>query len=73
MFPRLSEHLLRLSKGWLAFAALLVFLLFTALVLPGQAAGSGERTGGARRPDTSLFYTTAGLYAMAEAFGPDGR
>ncbi len=70
---RCSEHLIRLSKGWLALAALVAFLVFTALVLPGQAAGSAERTGGARQPDMSLFYTSAELYGMAEAYGPDGR
>ena len=70
---RFSERLIRFSKGWLALAALVIFLLFTALVLPGQAAGSDARTGGTRQPDTSLFYTPAELYGMAEAFGPDGR
>ncbi len=73
MLARSSEWLIGVSKGWVALAALVIFLLFTALVLPGQAAGSAERTGGARQPDTSLFYTSAGLYDMAEAFGPDGR
>ena len=70
---RFSERLIRFSKGWLALAALAIFLAFTALVLPGQAAGSAERTGGARQPDISLFYTPAELYGMAKAFGPDGR
>ena len=70
---RLSERLIRFSKGWLALIALVIFLIFTALVLPGQAAGSAERTGGARQPDTSLFYTPAELYGMADVFGPDGR
>lgn len=70
---RFSERLIRFSKGWLVLAALVLFLVFTALVLPGQAAGSGERTGGARQPDTSLFYTPAELYSMAETFGADGR
>ncbi len=70
---RFSERLIRFAKGWLALAALVIFLLFTALMLPGQAAGLGARTGGARQPDTSLFYTPAELYGMAEAFGPAGR
>ena len=70
---RFSEHLIRFSQGWLALAALVICLLFTALVLPGQAAGSAERTGSARQPDTSLFYTRTQLYGMAEAYGPDGR
>ncbi len=70
---RFSERLIWFSQGWLALAALVIFLVFTALVLPGQAAGSAERTGGAQQPDPSLFYTPAELYGMAEAYGPDGR
>jgi hypothetical protein len=48
-------------------------LLFSAFVLPGQAAESRARTGGAAQPDTSLVYSAADLYSMAEAFGPAGR
>lgn len=73
MLTRLSERLLALSKGPVALAALVVFVVFTALVLPGQAAQSEAHTGAARQPDTSLFYTAAELYDMAEAFGPAGR
>ena len=73
MVKRLSERLISLSKGWVVFLALAVFLLFTALVLPGQAADSRARTGGAPQPDTSLIYSPDDLYRMAEAFGPAGR
>lgn len=73
MLARASERLIGFSKGWVALVALVIFLLFTALALPGQAAQSAEHTGGARQPDTSLFYTPADLYGMAEAFGPSGR
>jgi hypothetical protein len=70
---RISERLISLSKGWVALAGLAVFLLFTMLVLPGQAAQSEARTGGGRQPDSSFIYSTADLYDMAEAFGPTGR
>lgn len=73
MLTRCSERLITLSKGPVALAALVIFVIFTALVLPGQAAQSEARTGAARQPDTSLFYTAAELYDMAEAFGPAGR
>ncbi|MCS6845917.1 MAG: hypothetical protein NZ528_16605 [Caldilineales bacterium] len=73
MAYRLAERLIAASRGWLALAALAAFLLFTALVLPGQAAQSAERTGGGPQPDSSLFYSAEDLYAMAEAFGPEGR
>jgi hypothetical protein len=73
MLKRLSERLISLSKGWVVFLALAVFLLFTALVLPGQAADSKARTGGAPQPDTSFIYSADDLYRMTEAFGPTGR
>ena len=48
-------------------------MLFSVLVLPEQAAQSAARSGGAAQPDTSLIYSPADLYQMAEAFGPAGR
>ncbi|MGC9350067.1 MAG: hypothetical protein ACP5JG_18145 [Anaerolineae bacterium] len=73
-FPHhLSDWLYKVSTGWVTLAAVVLFLLFTALVLPGQAAEAETSTGGAASPDTSLFYTPDELYAMAEAYGPEGR
>ena len=73
MFKRLSGRLISLSKGWVVLVAVAVFLLFSALVLPGQSAQSKARLGGGAQPDTSLFYSADDLYRMAEAFGPAGR
>ena len=73
MFKRLSERLISLSKGWVALVAVVVFLLFSALVLPGQSAQSRARLGDGAQPDTSLVYSADDLYRMAEAFGPGGR
>lgn len=69
----LSRGLRRLSTGPVALAALIIFLLFTALVLPGQSRMAEETSRGAGSPDTSLFYTPGDLYRMAEAYGPAGR
>jgi hypothetical protein len=69
----LSDWLYRVSTGWVTLAALVIFLLFAALVLPRQAARAEEETGTGRSPDTSLFYTPEELYEMAEAYGPEGR
>ncbi len=74
----LSSWLIRKSTGWLSLLALLVFVLFTALVLPGQASTAesnrmdahGQAVGS---PDTSLFYSAEQLYSIAEAYGPQGR
>ena len=73
MFRRVSDGLHQVSTGWVALAALVIFLLFTALVLPGQATQAEEATGGGESPDTSLFYSPQALYRMAEAYGEEGR
>jgi hypothetical protein len=73
MGKRISAWLYRISNGWVTLMALVVFVLFTALVLPRQAAQAEAETGSASSPDTSLVYTPADLYRLAEAYGPEGR
>lgn len=70
---RLSASLHRLSTSRVALAATVLFALFMALVLPWQAAEAERTAGGAGAPDTSLWYSPAELYHMAEAYGPEGR
>jgi hypothetical protein len=70
MCKRLSDWLGRVSTGWVTLLALVIFVLFTALVLPGQSA---KAPGDGSSPDLSLFYTAGDLYAMAESYGPEGR
>ena len=45
MMIRFSGWLHRISKGWVALAGVVVFLLFTALVLPGQSAREDMQNG----------------------------
>lgn len=73
MGRRISNWLSRVSTGWVALAALAIFLLFTALVLPQQATKAAQETGGADSPDMSFLYTPDGLYRMAESYGELGR
>lgn len=73
MVKRLSDWLHRISTGWVALSALVVFLLFTALVLPQQALRAEQATGAAESPDTSFSYAADDLYQMAESYGPEGR
>jgi len=73
MINRFSDWLTKTSTGWIALSALIVFLLFSALVLPNQAATSEAETGDAGSPDTSLFYSPNDLYRWAEEYGPAGR
>ena len=70
---RLSNWLYAFSGGKLALGALAVFLLFGALVLPGQSALAAQYSGGLGSPDTSLPYSSQDLNAMAEAYGEAGR
>ena len=55
------------------FLALVVFLLFAGLVLPGQAASAETYSGNAGSPDLSFYYSTQDLYHMAEVYGEQGR
>lgn len=73
MLSRFSDWLLAVSTGWVTLAALVIFLLFSVLVLPGQSTAAEGVAGDAGSPDTSLFYTPDDLYRMAEAYGEEGR
>jgi hypothetical protein len=73
MWKQLSAWLCRVSTGTVTLAALLVFVVFAILVLPGQSAAAQEMGSGAGSPDTSLFYSPDDLYRMAEAYGQEGR
>ena len=73
MAKRISNFFYSISGGWVALAGLLVFLLFTATVLPAQAARAEEVSGDAGSPDSSFFYSTDDLYQYAEAYGESGR
>jgi hypothetical protein len=73
MINRVSDWLNKISTGWVTLLALIVFLLFSALVLPSQASRAEAETGDAGGPDTSLFYSSEDLYRWAEEYGPAGR
>jgi hypothetical protein len=73
MGKRISDWLRRVSTGWVALSALLIFLLFSALVLPQQATKAEQEIGSADSPDMSFFYSPGDLYRMAESYGEQGR
>jgi len=73
MVKRISRRLQQASVGWVTLVALMIFVLFTTLVLPAQAAEANANSGGAGSPDTSFFYSPADLYRYAEAYGEAGR
>jgi hypothetical protein len=73
MGKQISDWLRGVSTGWVALGALLLCLLFIALVLPQQATRAAQATGSSESPDTSFFYSAADLYRLAEAYGASGR
>lgn len=73
MLKQISAWLGKISKGWVALTALLIFGVFIALILPIQSAQTKAYTGGADSPDMSFFYSASDLYRMAEAYGEQGR
>jgi len=73
MWEKLSDWIHAVSNGWVALSTLVIFLLFTALVLPGQASKAETNARNAGSPDTSFYYTADDLYQMAEAYGEEGR
>jgi hypothetical protein len=70
---QLSAWLYKIFAGWIAVASLIVFLLFTAFILPDQADAAETISGEVGSPDMSFFYTADKLYEMAEAYEEQGR
>lgn len=62
-----------ISNGWVTLVCLVIFLLFTALVLPSQVEDAEAYSGEVGSPDTSFFYSAEELYQFAEAYEPQGR
>ncbi len=69
----LSNWLNRVSDGRVALAALLIFALFIAFVLPAQPEITSPDGTSAGSPDLSFWYSPDSLYEIAEAYGPTGR
>jgi len=73
MLKRISIWLSKISTGWVVLVSLVIFILFAALVLPGQSAGSQSQREAIGSPDLSIYYSAADLYRMADAYGELGR
>jgi hypothetical protein len=73
MLTRISDGIYNLTRGWVVVVAVVVFVLFVALVLPRQAASAEAATGGVGSPDTSFLYSADDLYRFAQAYGEQGR
>jgi hypothetical protein len=69
---RFSDWLYKVSNGWVTLSAVIVFFLFSALVLPGQSS-SASVDPAVGSPDLSIYYSAGDLLRMAEAYGEQGR
>jgi len=70
---KLSNWFQKVSSGWVTLVALVIFVLFAALVLPKQASTAESNTGDEWTPDLSFYYTGDELYQLAHSYGEDGR
>jgi len=73
MLSRISSIFQRISHGPVTLVALVIFLLFVSLILPGQAAQAKTYGKEAGSPDMSFYYSADDLYGMAESYGEAGR
>ena len=73
MIKRISRWIHLISYGWVTLGALMVFVLFTILVLPKQSTSGQPKTENVGTPDLSFYYTPEDLYNMADAYGAQGR
>ena len=73
LFSRLSRTLVKFSKASITLAALVIFLIFSVVVLPGESSAAAVYSGSSGSPDLSLLYSPNDLYQMAELYGSAGR
>ena len=72
-FKQYSNWCYRVVSTPVIAGSIAVFILFMLLVLPKMAGRLSEMTGVTQSPDTSFIYSATDLYAMAEAYGAEGR
>lgn len=70
---KLSSWCYRVVTLPVVIAAVVIFAFFIIVVLPQMAGQLAAISGVDISPDTSFIYTARELYAMAEAYGPEGR
>lgn len=70
---RLSSWCYQVVNRTVFIAAIVIFIFFMAVVLPHMAGQLTALTGVDSSPDTSFIYSAEDLYAMAEAYGAEGR
>jgi hypothetical protein len=67
-----SDWIIRKSTSLVTVSTLILFLGFTATVLPAQSEKARAQSGDIS-PDMSFFLTVESLYEIAESYGEEGR
>jgi hypothetical protein len=67
-----SDWIMRKSTSIVTVSTTILFLVFTATILPDQSK-QARTLSGDTSPDISFFITTEELYEIAESYGEDGR
>jgi hypothetical protein len=70
---KFSDWIQKVSTGKVVLITSLVFLAFTAFVLPGQSAQAEQYSSGIPSVDTSFIYSPNDLYRIADLLGEEGR
>lgn len=70
---KLSAFFYRISTGWVALLGVMVFVVFSVVVLPVESTRMDAYSQGLGSPDTSFIYNGNTLLQMAEAYGEAGR
>lgn len=70
---RLSKWIQEVSTGKVTLLALVIFLIFTATVLPAQSKKSESYSSGVGTVDLRFWYSAEEVYEIAEAYGETGR
>jgi hypothetical protein len=73
MIYRFSNWIYKISNGWIALGAVLLFLLFSIFVLPSQSTKVDSISEQIGTPDLSFYYSKNDIYKMAEVYGEEGR
>lgn len=73
MHYKISSWLMKISSKKLTIVGFILFLVFSIAFLPSQSRIAEKYSQGMGSPDTSLFYTSADLFRMAEFYGEEGR
>ena len=72
-FRKFADRIVSVTPWWIALIAAVIFILFSATVLPDQSNKAALYSADVGSPDLSLFYSKEDLYQMAEQYGSDGR